>query len=87
MFLTFAVLLEWITEEVSDPVRGNGKWDSCSNLQGVDADHLPILKYQDRGKSKKTTHILTLLDAQEIFAMDVPSTKKTGKSRKISLPD
>lgn len=62
MFLTFAVLLEWITEEVSDPVRGNGKWDSCSNLQGVDADHLPILKYQDRGKSKKTTHILTLLD-------------------------
>lgn len=41
---TFAVLVQGIVEEARDPVGGNGKRYSCCDLQGVDADHLPVLK-------------------------------------------
>ena len=52
IIVTFAVLAEWITEEASNPVRGNGKWDSCGNLQGVDADYLAILNNRCIGQIK-----------------------------------
>lgn len=57
---TFAVLLMWIIEEERDPIRGNGKWDSCCNLQGVDANDFPILKLKDIIEQRMTIQFLRL---------------------------
>lgn len=42
--LTFVMLLKGVIKETSDPVRGNGKWNSSRNFKGVYADHFSILK-------------------------------------------
>lgn len=64
---TFAVLVQWIIEEASDPVWGNGKWYSCCNFQGVDADYLSVLKLQthSRLKAHLDFHILRWFFSKE----------------------
>lgn len=50
--LTLTVFVERVVEEAGDPVRGNGKGDSRCDLQGVDPNHLPVLKHSELGLAK-----------------------------------